>query len=98
MILVASRTSGLFIYSFLPSANKNKLQSTSTSRNPVHIFEVEVYSSNLNIARGKSVAQSTTFNGNDKFAANIAVDGDLKTFSHSNTGSFEWWDIDLSNL
>ena len=77
----------------LPSANKIKLQ--STSGNPVHIFELEVYSSNLNIAPGKSVTQSSTFNDKDKFSAGMAADGDLKTFSHTKSGSFEWWEIDF---
>ena len=77
----------------LPSAHKIKLQSTLGE--PLQMLEVEVYSSGSNIVFGKTVTQSSTFQGRDDFAAYMAVDGDLATFSHTRARSVEWWEIDL---
>eukprot|EP00956_Cyclotella_meneghiniana_P031653 scaffold83776_cov22-Cyclotella_meneghiniana.AAC.2 len=80
--------------SCLPSANKIKLQSILGQH--LHVLEVQVFSSGTNVALGKAATQSSTFKGKDeKFGANMAVDGNLDSFSHTGGGSFEWWEVDL---
>jgi hypothetical protein len=59
---------------------KVKIQKPGLSK--IHIAEVEVYDgSNLNRARGKNTAQSSTYN--QTYAPGKAVDGDKNTFSHT---------------
>ena len=61
------------------------------------MFEVKVYSSGNNIAAAKSSSQSSTLKN---FAASLAVDGKLNTFSHTNvatSGNPVWWQVDLGN-
>ena len=45
----------------------------------------------INVARGKSTTQSSVL---ESYGANLAVDGDIRTFSHTNDGS-AWIQIDL---
>jgi len=59
------------------------------------MFEVQVLSSGINIAPGKSSSQSSTFKS---FGASLAVDGKMNTFSHTNVASSDssvWWTVDL---
>ena len=59
------------------------------------MFEVQVYSSGINVATMKSSSQSSTLNN---FGASLAVDGKNNTFSHTNvaaSGSPVWWKVDL---
>ena len=52
-------------------------------------------SSGENVALNKSASQSSTLKTNSAFAA---VDGDVTTFSHTNTGEYSpWWLVDLEN-
>jgi len=63
----------------------------------IQLFEVQVYSSGMNVATGKSSSQSSTLNN---FDASLAVDGKANTFSHTNvatSGSPVWWKVDLGN-
>lgn len=59
------------------------------------MFEVQVYSSGINVATKKSSSQSSTLNN---FGASLAVDGKNNTFSHTNvaaSGGTVWWKVDL---
>jgi hypothetical protein len=57
------------------------------------MFEVQVFSSGVNVAQGKNARQSSTLN---IFEANRAVDGRNLSFSHTNDqGDFPWWEVDL---
>jgi len=61
------------------------------------MFEVQVYFSGMNVATGKSSSQSSTLSN---YGANLAVDGNTNTFSHTNvatSGSSVWWKVDLGN-
>ena len=44
---------------------------------------------------GTSAAQSSTFKNSVKFAASMAVDGDVTTFSHTNDAD-AFWKVDLA--
>jgi hypothetical protein len=67
---------------------------TNDSFESIHVFEVQVYASDAdgNIAIGKSATQSSTFNG---FDASRAIDGSVKTFSHTEKELDGWWEVDL---
>ena len=59
------------------------------------MFEVQVFSSGMNVALGKSSSQSSTLN---TLGSQLAVDGKNNTFSHTNVaagGSPVWWKVDL---
>ncbi len=61
------------------------------------MFEVQVSSLGKNIAAGRPSTQSSTHNN---FFANLAVDSNLNTFSHTKvatSGSPVWWQVDLGN-
>ena len=63
----------------------------------IHMFEVQVLSVGSNIAFGKPSSQSSTLN---KLFANLAVDGKVNTFSHTNvatSGNSVWWQVNLGN-
>lgn len=65
----------------------------AVTRNPIQIFEVEIYSSGLNVAIGKNATQSSTLK---LMTASNAVDGSNTTFSHTTSEStFSWWEVDL---
>eukprot|EP00804_Cyclotella_cryptica_P000077 CCRYP_013734-RC/>CCRYP_013734-RC protein AED:0.05 eAED:0.05 QI:386/1/1/1/0.62/0.55/9/209/1800 len=75
----------------LPRAREVKLH--SITGNPIQVFEVEIYSSGVNIARGKTATQSSTLNS---LVASNAVDGNSGTFSHTtNSSPYSWWQVDL---
>lgn len=67
----------------------------SITGDPIHVFEVEVYSSGKNVAKNKSATQSSTLK---TFSAALAVDGNPRTFSHTNDTMCSWWEVDLGGL
>jgi hypothetical protein len=78
-------------------AKKIKLQSTSSTA--LHMFEVNVFSGGLNVAKNKVASQSSTFNDNEiKFGAGRAVDGHNQTFSHTALLENSWWEVDLQSM
>eukprot|EP00804_Cyclotella_cryptica_P009369 CCRYP_018076-RB/>CCRYP_018076-RB protein AED:0.03 eAED:0.03 QI:374/1/1/1/0.94/0.9/20/617/4181 len=61
----------------------------------IHLFEVNVFSSGADVAKGKPSVQSSTLT---TFLASRAVDGNINTFSHTDvekSGSPVWWEVDL---
>ncbi|KAL3781625.1 hypothetical protein HJC23_002002 [Cyclotella cryptica] len=86
-----------------PIARKVKLQSTTGEQ--IQMFEVEVISSGVNVALGKSATQSSMLISNSTTAsqgfiarfATDAVDGDMTTFSHTNDAN-PWWMVDLEGM
>lgn len=57
------------------------------------MFEVEIYSSGVNVAKGKSAMQSSTLSS---LVASNAVDGKNDTYSHTtNSSAYSWWKVDL---
>lgn len=75
-----------------PKAQLIKLY--SSTGNELNMLEFQVFSGGLNVARGKTASQSSTY-GN-KYASN-AVDGSTSSssFSHTNDHGFSWWMVDL---
>ena len=69
------------------------------------MLEVEVISSGVNVALGKSAKQSSTLISNFTTTiqddvvryANDAIDGDRSTFSHTNDAE-PWWIVDLEEM
>jgi hypothetical protein len=81
--------------SFFISQRKVKLHSTIGQ--PIQLFELEVYSNNVNVALSGFATQSSTFNSNIKFAASKANDGDNATFSHTDVADINaFLDVDLN--
>eukprot|EP00956_Cyclotella_meneghiniana_P028177 scaffold64960_cov44-Cyclotella_meneghiniana.AAC.2 len=82
--------------SCFPNARKVKLQQPSTGQ-PIHIFELHVTSSGVDIAKGKNATQSSTWvapwNGKS-FNASNAVDGKYWTYSRTNDAN-AWLEVDL---
>jgi hypothetical protein len=76
------------------SANKVSVESATGEQ--IHIFELQVYSSEVNVAKGKSAIQSSTLNNQSKFAASRAIDGKYRTFSHTNDAN-PWLQVDLQD-
>jgi hypothetical protein len=75
------------------SASKVKVQSTTGK--PLHLFELEVYSSGVNVAKRKTATQSSTLK---HLEASRAVDGKFKTFSHTAwNDSNAWISVDLGS-
>lgn len=64
------------------------------TRDPIHVFEVQVFSAGVNVARSAtaSAIQSTTLGA---FQASNAVDGNAKSFSHTDEKGFAWWEVNL---
>ena len=57
------------------------------------MFELQVFSGGVNVAKGKPAKQSSTFKA---FHASRAVDGNSNSFSHTNEKcGYSWWEIDL---
>lgn len=64
----------------------------------IAMFEVQVFSSGNDVARGKPTKQSSTLKS---FFANFAVDGNLGSFSHTDVGTSGipvWWEVDLGSM
>ncbi|KAL7516412.1 hypothetical protein ACHAWX_001432 [Stephanocyclus meneghinianus] len=81
-------------FSCYPNASKVRLLSITGRQ--LHLFEVEVFSAGVNVAKGKIATQSSTF-GN--FHPARAVDGNANTFCHTNTtGRLDvpWWVVNLN--
>ena len=77
-----------------PQASVVKVQSLTDS--PLSFFEVQVLSSGINVAEGKSASQQSTYQNNDsKFGAGKAVDGAMTTFSHTDVGGCASWQVNL---
>ena len=77
----------------VPVAKEVRLHSITGAQ--IHVFEVEIYSSGVNVANGKMATQSSTLNAN---IATRAVDGTPTSFSHTNDKSYSWWQVDLGGL
>lgn len=77
----------------VPKARYLKLHSITGS--PIHVFEIEVYSTEgINVALGKPATQSSSLNS---FIASNAVDGNTQSFMHTNDSS-PMWGVDLGSL
>jgi len=70
------------------------LKLTSITGAPIQVFEVEVYSSGINVAQNKLAVQSSAFR---TYVAAKAVDGNNSTFSHT-VGGTSSWKVDLGGL
>ncbi|KAL3781778.1 hypothetical protein HJC23_009208 [Cyclotella cryptica] len=80
-----------------PQASLVKLQSLTGS--PIQVFEVQAYSLGTNVAAGKVATQSSVYNGNSRFLAGNAVDGNENTFSHTAAiDKASWWEVDLGGM
>jgi hypothetical protein len=77
-------------------SSANKVLVESSTGEQIHIFELEVYSSEVNVARGKSATQSSTLNNQSKFAASRTIDGKYGTYSHTNDAN-PWLQVDLQD-
>ena len=65
--------------------------------NPLHMFDVQVFSGDSDAALGMPATQSSTLKGNDdKFGASNAVDGVSTSISHTDSGANEWWEVELN--
>jgi hypothetical protein len=70
--------------------NKIKIQATTTTF--IQFYELQVISGGTNVAVNKAASQSSTINPH---VASRGVDGSSTTFSHTNEGSAEWFQVDL---
>lgn len=76
------------------SAIVARLKIQATTGEHLQMFEVQVYSHKVNVALGGIASQSTTYKGNERFAASKAIDGDNSTFSHTGDTN-AYWQVDL---
>jgi hypothetical protein len=68
----------------------------STTQQYIQIFELEAYSSGVNVALQGTATQSALYHANPRFDASKAIDGINSTFSH--TQEFDaWLEVDLSS-
>jgi hypothetical protein len=70
----------------------------ANSGEPLQMFEVQVFSSDYNVALGGSAIQSSTYKNNSKFMAMKSIDDDSTTFSHTasdDTAAF--WNLSLDS-
>eukprot|EP00804_Cyclotella_cryptica_P004539 CCRYP_006893-RC/>CCRYP_006893-RC protein AED:0.59 eAED:0.42 QI:0/-1/0/1/-1/0/1/0/555 len=73
----------------------SKIRLQSTTGQQIQMFELQAYSlSGVNVAMQGSASQSSTYGDRQKFAADMAIDGNNSTFSHT-TGSDAFWEVDL---
>ena len=93
LFTVISKTSSPTSSPVVPVAKEVRLHSISGEQ--IHLFEVEIYSSDVNVAKGKMATQSSTLNA---LSASRAVDGTLTSFSHTADNSYSWWKVDLGAL
>jgi hypothetical protein len=62
----------------------------------IQMFELQVYSENVNIALDKAATQSSTYKDKARFEASKAIDGDSTTlFSHTGRDDCIWYELDL---
>eukprot|EP00956_Cyclotella_meneghiniana_P005579 scaffold7169_cov76-Cyclotella_meneghiniana.AAC.11 len=72
-----------------------KIKITSITGEYLHMFEVQAWAGDVNIALNKLTTQGSDFKDNPgKFGAFNAVDGDAAFFSHTD-GDCVWWEVDL---
>ncbi|KAL7504285.1 hypothetical protein ACHAXN_001969 [Cyclotella atomus] len=92
------QSSQVLSYSMSPtidcSAIVARLKIQATTGEHLQMFEVQVYSHKVNVALGGIASQSTTYKGNERFAASKAIDGDNSTFSHTGDTN-AYWQVDL---
>ena len=88
--LVVLEMTTLGVKSMTSYININLFSSNSFRRGS-NIANSNSYHELINVARGKSTTQSSVLK---TYGANLAVDGDIRTFSHTNDGS-AWIQIDL---
>lgn len=67
--------------------------------NDINMFDVKVFSSGLDVAAGKPSTQSSTLR---KFNAELAIDGNPKSFSHTDimhqaNKEGVWWQVELED-
>ena len=71
----------------------------STTGKPIQVFEVEVLSSNVNVAVGASASHSATLGNRN---ADKAIDGNYNSYSHTTDDTegdgSEWLEIDLGGI
>jgi hypothetical protein len=67
-----------------------KIEGTTTSY--IHLLEFQVMSGGTNVALNRAASQSTTLSS---FAASRGVDGSNTTFSHTNQGPAQWFEVNL---
>jgi len=60
----------------------------------LNIAEIEVYSGGVNVAKDKSVTQSSMYDA-AKFPSSFLVDGDRTNFAHTSCEDIGWMMIDL---
>lgn len=93
LFTVISKTSSPTSSPVVPVAKEVRLHSITGEQ--IHVFEREIYSSGVNVAKGKMATQSSTLNA---FIASRAVDGTPTSFSHTDDNSYSWWQVDLGGL
>ena len=83
--------------SLLPqSCHAEKVKLESTTEKFIQIFELQAYSSGVNVALQGSATQSSLYNDDVKFEASKAIDGINSTFSHTkNTNA--WLEVALTS-
>ena len=61
------------------------------------MLEVKVFSgAHGDVAAGKSAEQSSTYKEKPQFRASKALDGNMRSFSHTGrSDTCEWWEVDL---
>ena len=75
-----------------PNAKKIRLESTTGQQ--IQLFEVEAFSSGVNLAENAYATQSSTRKG---FVADKAIDLDASTFSHTDDPN-AWLEVDFGTL
>jgi hypothetical protein len=70
----------------------SKVRVNSLYGQPIQMFELQVLSFGVNVARGKTTSQSSTLK--NSFVSSRAVDGNSLTFSHTDDSS-PWWEVNL---
>ena len=63
----------------------------------MNLAEVEVFSGGINIAKGKTVTQSSIYHGTG-LPPKFLVDGDKNNFAHTHNNQVEWFLIDLGGV
>jgi hypothetical protein len=78
------------------TAQKVKIEASTDQQ--IQVFEVKVVSEGVNVAMEKSTHQSSTFSSaaGKNFVSDLAVDGNLYTFSHTDDAS-PFWEVDLED-
>jgi hypothetical protein len=83
------RISNLSIF----SANRVRLESTTDM--PLQMFEFQILSSGQNVALTGAATQSSMYRNMDKMAASKSIDNLNTTFSHTELGANQYWEVTL---